>query len=406
MENLTRRSAMLGIGLAAVSAGLSATAATAAPAAAAPAPAITLTPASGPAGTIVTLTGSGFPRSSAGTITGAAATVSFQTTKSGSFSAQATIGAASQGQVVLTVTVGKNSLTTAFTVLTGIPPVSTAFLRFGVATPGGAAAGTELDAVATLVGESPGIVLSYKDFSQAPPVAELDFVVNRGAMPLVTWEPWIAGNGVNQPAYTLARIAAGDFDPYISQWGAALAAWGKPLMLRFAHEMNGDWYPWCEASNGNQPGDYVAAWRHVHSLVSAAGAANVNWVWAPNGGGSVDPALLYPGDAYMDTVGLDAYNWGTTQAWSSWQLPASLFGPHLAQLRTIAPGKPIIITETASTEAGGSKPDWNTALVSYLRAQADVSGFVWFDFNKETDWRIDSTTASASSLSAALAARR
>lgn len=401
MEYLTRRSAMLGVGLAAVSAGLSATAATAAPP-----PAVTLTPASGPAGTTVAVAGSGFPKSSAGTVTGGAVAVNFQTTKSGSFSAQVTISAASQGQVALTAAVSTSSLTAPFTVLAGVPKVSTAFLRFGVATPGGAAAGTELDAVAALAGESPGIVLSYKDFRQAPPVAELDFVVNRGAMPLVTWEPWIAGSGVLQPGYTLARIAAGDFDPYISQWGAALAAWGKPLMLRFAHEMNGDWYPWCEAVNGNQPGDYVAAWRHVHSLVKAAGAANVNWVWAPNGGGSVDPALLYPGDAYVDTVGLDAYNWGTTQAWSSWQLPPSLFGPHLAQLRTIAPGQPIIITETASTETGGSKPDWNTALVSYLRTQADVSGFVWFDFNKETDWRIGSSPASASALAAALAARR
>jgi beta-mannanase len=304
------------------------------------------------------------------------------------------------------VSVGKSSLTSPFTILARVPQVSAAFLRFGVATPGGAAAGTELDAVATLVGEAPGIVLSYKDFRQAPPVGELDSVVNRGATPLITWEPWIAGNGVAQPAYTLARIAAGDCDPYIRQWAAALAAWGKPLMLRFAHEMNGDWYPWCEASNGNRPGDYVGAWRHVHSLVSAAGAANVNWVWAPNGGGSVDPALLYPGNAYVDTVGLDAYNWGTTQAWSSWQTPASLFGPHLAELRTIAPGKPIIIAETASTETGGSKAAWNTDLVSYLRSQPDVSGFIWFDFNKETDWRIGSSAASASSLAAALAARR
>jgi hypothetical protein len=401
MEYLTRRSAMLGVGLAAVSAGLGATAANAAPG-----PAVTLTPASGPAGTTVAVAGSGFPKLSAGTITGGAAAVSFQTTKSGSFSAQATIGAASQGQVALTATVGRSSLTTFFEVLAGSPQVSTAFLRFGVATPGGAAAGTELDAVAALAGESPGIVLSYKDFRQSPPVAELDFVANRGAMPLVTWEPWTAGNGVVQPAYALARIAAGDFDPYISQWGAALAAWGKPLMLRFAHEMNGDWYPWCEASNGNQPGDYVTAWRHVHSLIRGAGAANVNWVWAPNGGGSVDPALLYPGNDYVDTVGLDAYNWGTTQSWSSWQVPSSLFGPHLSQLRTIAPGKPIIISETASTEAGGSKADWNTALVSYLRAQPDVSGFVWFNFSKETDWRIGSSTASASALNTALAARR
>jgi hypothetical protein len=334
------------------------------------------------------------------------AAVTFQTTKSGAFSAQATVAATAQGAAALTVAVGRSSVTVMFTVPAGVPPVSTALLRFGVATPGGAAAGAELDAAAALVGESPGIVLSYKDFRQAPPVEELDSVEGRGAMTLVTWEPWIAGNGVSQPAYSLARIAAGDFDPYISQWGTALASWGKPLMLRFAHEMNGNWYPWCEAVNGNQPGDYARAWRHVHDLVTAAGATNVNWVWAPNGGGSVDPALLYPGNAYVDTVGLDAYNWGTTQAWSSWQMPASLFGPHLAELRGIAPGKPIIVTETASTEAGGTKPDWNTALVSYLRTQPDVTGFVWFSFNKETDWRISSSTASAQALTAALAARR
>lgn len=401
MEHLTRRGAMLGFGLAAVHAGFSA-----ANASAAPIPAVSLTPASGPAGTRVALAGSGFPKSAAGTVTGGAATVTFQTTKSGAFSAQATIAATAQGQAGLSVAVGRTAVTTSFVVLAGAPAAGTPLLRFGVATPGGAAAGAELDAVADLVGESPGIVLSYKDFRQPPPVAELDSVVSRGATPLVTWEPWSAGSGVSQPAYSLARIAAGDFDPYISQWGTALAAWGRPLMLRFAHEMNGDWYPWCEAVNGNQPGDYVRAWRHVHDLVTAGGAANVNWVWAPNGGGSVDPALLYPGNAFVDTVGLDAYNWGTTQAWSSWQMPSSLFGPHLAQLRTIAPGKPIIITETASTEAGGNKPDWNTALVSYLRSQPDVTGLVWFNFTKETDWRIDSSPASASALAAALAARR
>ena len=70
----------------------------------------------------------------------------------------------------------------------------------------------------------------------------------------------------------------------------------------------------------------------------------------------------------------------------------------------IAPGTPILIAETASAEAGESKADWNTALVSYLAAQPDVTGFVWFH-HKETDWRIDSSIASAAALGAALAAR-
>ncbi|HKU12191.1 MAG TPA: glycosyl hydrolase [Sinomonas sp.] len=290
-----------------------------------------------------------------------------------------------------------------------VPPISTARLRFGVTTPGGPQASSELNQVATLVNESPSIILSYKDFSQAAPIDDLNAVAARGATSLVTWEPWLwSGNGVNQPAYSLKNIAAGNFDSYIRSWGTALAAWGKPVMLRFAQEMNGNWYPWDESVNGNGPGDFVAAWRHVHDVIASAGAANVSWVWSPNVpySGSTPLAGLYPGPGYVDTVALDGYNWGTSQSWSSWTIPSDLFGDGLNQLRSIAPGKPILIAETASAEAGGSKADWNTALVSYLNAQQDVTGFVWFDYNKEVDWRIDSSSSSASALTAALAARR
>jgi hypothetical protein len=161
---------------------------------------------------------------------------------------------------------------------TASSPVST--LRFGVANSGGPLASAELDRVAKTAGEKPSLLLFYKDFLQSAPITELDAAVSRGATPIVTWEPWAAGQGVNQPQYALARITAGDFDPYFRQWGTALAGWGKPVMLRFAHEMNGDWYPWCEAVNSNVPGDYIRAWRHVHDVVVGAGATNVSWLWA------------------------------------------------------------------------------------------------------------------------------
>ncbi len=289
------------------------------------------------------------------------------------------------------------------------PAISTAHLAFGVGTPGGPQASSELDQVANLVGENPSIVLSYKDFSQAAPIDDLNAVAARGATSLVTWEPWLwSGNGVNQPTYSLKNIAAGNFDSYIRSWGTALASWGKPVMLRFAHEMNGNWYPWDEGVNGNQPGDFVAAWQHVHDVVASTGATNVQWVWSPNVPywGSTALSELYPGAAYIDTVALDGYNWGTSQSWSSWTSPSDLFGDGLNQLRGIAPGKPIVVGETASAEAGGSKADWNTSLVSYLNAQADVTGFVWFDYNKEVDWRIDSSSSSAAAMANALAARR
>ncbi|WP_285244069.1 glycosyl hydrolase [Pseudarthrobacter sp. fls2-241-R2A-127] len=373
---------------------------------------ITLSPATGPAGSSITVTGSGFKASTTGTLIVGSATFALKTTASGAFSAPATIPATATGKVTVTAKTSSVQASAAFTVAApaapAVPGVSTARLRFGVATPGGPLASTELDDVSVLAGEAPSSVLFYEDFLQPTPIAEMNAIRARGAVPLVTWEPWAWGGDANQPAYALNRITAGDFDAHIIQWGQALASWGYPVQLRFAHEMNGDWYPWAESVNGNQPGDYVRAWRHVHDLVSAQGATNVSWVWSPNVPyyGSTDLAGLYPGAGYVDVVALDGYNWGTSASWSTWISPQDLFAPGIAQLRSLAPGLPILIAETASSEAGGDKAAWNTQLISYLAAQPDVMGFVWFHIQKETDWRINSSAASAAAFKSALQARR
>jgi beta-mannanase len=389
--------------------------------------ALALSPDTGPVGSTLTVTGRGFSKNTEGTVTMGTTRVMVKTWANGTFSADLTVPDTTISVLPVTATLGKVTASASFTVTfaavstdadpsdavstpqatTTNAPISTSKLRFGVATPGGALANSELDAVAALVHESPSIVMSYKDFNQPVSAAELDSVRARGATSLITWEPWVWGAGINQPAYTSADIAAGKYDAYLTQWGTALAAWGDPVMLRYAHEMNGNWYPWSDGVNGNTTGDYVAAWRHVHDVVAAAGATNASWVWSPNipYAGSTPLAALYPGAAYVDVVALDGYNWGTSAAWSTWQAPASLFDNGLAQLRTLAPGKQILIAETASAEAGGSKADWNTALVAYLAKQTDVTGVVWFHFAKENDWRINSSATSASALAQALATR-
>ena len=372
---------------------------------------ISLSPATGPAGSAVTVSGTGFKASTTGTVIAGATTFPFKTAASGAFTTSITIPSTAKGSLTITAKTSSTQASSVFTVTAPVPtlpPVSTAALRFGVATAGGPLASGELDDVAQLAGESPSSILFYKDFLQAPPIAEMNSVRARGAVPLITWEPWAWGGGTEQPAYSLDRIAAGDFDAQITQWGQALTAWGYPVQLRFAHEMNGNWYPWAEGVNGNQTGDYVNAWRHVHDVVAATGGGNVSWVWSPNVPyyGSTDLAGLFPGVGYVDVVALDGYNWGTSASWSGWISPQDLFAPGIAQLRALAPGVPILISETASSEAGGNKAAWNTELVSYLAAQPDVVGFVWFHLQKETDWRINSSATSASAFKSALEARR
>ncbi len=286
------------------------------------------------------------------------------------------------------------------------PQISNAHLRFGLGTPGGFYDDSELPPVESAVGEVPSVILAYSDFTQAAPIAGLDAVTSRGQTPLLTWEPWQAGSA-DQPNYSLGHIISGDYDTYIRSWASDLKSWGKPVMLRFAHEMNGNWYPWSEQVNGNQPGQYVAAWRHVHDIFTRMGDHNVSWVWSPNVvyDGSIALHELYPGPGYVDVVAMDGYNWGTTHSDSVWTSPADLFGSTLSQVRRIAPGLPIIIGETASAESGGSKADWITTLFSYLTSQPDVTAVVWFDYNKEADWRINSSDASVAAFKAALSSR-
>jgi hypothetical protein len=277
--------------------------------------------------------------------------------------------------------------------------------HFGVATPSNAWDLAELAQVTTVTGQRPSLILHYLGFGDDLQPQQLRNVADWGAMPFLTWEPfdWRAAHTPDQPDYALRHLLSGRFDAYLTRTARTLEAFGEPVLLRFAHEMNGDWYPWSEQVNGNRAGEYVAAWRHVHDLFGRLGVDNVHWVWSPNVEfpGSAPLAGLYPGAAYVDVIALDGYNWGTTAA-SGWQSPQQVFDPTLATVRRLAPGVPLMIGETASAEQGGSKASWNTALFTWLGQQRDIEALVWFHLDKETDWRVDSSATSAATFASGL----
>lgn len=112
----------------------------------------------------------------------------------------------------------------------------------------------------------------------------------------------------------------------------------------------------------------------MHDLFAAAGARNVRWVWSPATTGRV--AEAYPGDAYVDIVGVDGYNGGSDVVeMGGWRSPQQLFGPTLAAVRGVVAGKPVWVNETGSSERGGDKARWVTSLFDYLRG-AGVTGVV------------------------------
>ncbi|MEV6763694.1 glycosyl hydrolase [Streptomyces sp. NPDC051105] len=107
--------------------------------------------------------------------------------------------------------------------------------------------------------------------------------------------------------------------------------------------------------NGNHRGDYVKAWRHVHDLFEQAGADNVVWLWSPNvvrDAPAVSLRGLYPGDAYVDLVGMTGYQDDESTA-------GAVFDATLARLRGLT-GRPVVIAETGA-RPGRKKAAWIAA---------------------------------------------
>lgn len=232
---------------------------------------------------------------------------------------------------------------------------------------------------------------------------QFDRVAARNMLPLMSWEPWNyqeSGPGAShgeQPEYRLARIVSGAFDDYIRGVAQGIRGLDYPVAIRFAHEMNGFWYPWCEQSNGNKPGDYVRAWRHVHDIFTQAGVHNVIWVWSPNVSytGSTPLQELYPGDGYVDWIGLSGY-YGTAGA-TGYVPFDGIFDATLAQLQQFT-AKPIVVTETGATNAIGRKADWVRQAFQQLPGHPNIIGVIWFEAVKELDWRISSSPAAAAAF--------
>lgn len=252
----------------------------------------------------------------------------------------------------------------------------------------------DIDDFSSLVGEQPAIIHWFQDWVMNFDPEYLDAAVARGGMPLISWEPWRFGGGLRQSRYALKTILAGKHDTYIRRWAKAAAAWGKPFFLRFAHEMNGDWTSWSPGVNGNTSGEFVRAWRRVHGIFRRAGATNVRWVWAPvaHYEGATPYRDVYPGDAYVNWLGISGYNWGDTRSWSHWQSFSEIFGRSYRMLTTIA-RKPIMVAEVASAESGGDKAAWiRKAYLEEIPSKfPQMRAISWFHANKENDWRVNSS---------------
>jgi mannan endo-1,4-beta-mannosidase len=199
-----------------------------------------------------------------------------------------------------------------------------------------------------------------------------------------------------QPSVPLAEIARGYSDKYLRSYAAAVKAFGHPVVLSFAHEMNGSWYSWGDGHT--PPSVFIAAWRHMVTVFRQAGVSNVTWLWTVN---SIDATAAplsqwWPGAAYVNWVGVDGYYYRSSDTFRS------VFGTTVAEIRTFT-RDPVLISETAVGPVAG--PAKIAGLFGGVAAD-HLLGLVWFDEAQHDgiyhqDWRLEGNPAALAAFRAA-----
>jgi hypothetical protein len=262
------------------------------------------------------------------------------------------------------------------------------------------------------------VVMWFQDFTLPFQTATCEMIYSHGCIPMIAWEPWIGGNFSNM-TYSLDAINSGTWDTYIRDFAIAAKAWGKPLFIRWAHEMNGNWYPWSgiKYGTGSTATDkYKNAWRRIYNIFATVEANNVTWAWCPNNESvPADPwnnaVNYYPGDAYVDWMGFDGYSKPET----SWGNFEALFLTIYATLCAISTfEKPILIGEMSRDEpdpntSENGKSAWITDTFNKIKSSGyqKIKLYVWFNLNKYEApkmryWQIDNWPLCMISFEAAM----
>ena len=221
------------------------------------------------------------------------------------------------------------------------------------------------------------------------PTASVKALQARGITPMIWWVFVDPKNPYGNRRYGQYRkINMGVHDAYIKDWARAAKIVGretkKPVIIRFAHEADGTWFPWSISLFQNSPTKFKNAWVRLWNKFNKVGAKkHVRWLWSP-----IKPQKInYPGDKYVDYVGLTLLNPGKT-ATKSWKTPKVVLDRKVG-LSLKVTQKPIIAAEVGTGYKGGDKGNWVETL--YKRAywkHPKVKAMVYLETTNGPDWRL------------------
>lgn len=229
-----------------------------------------------------------------------------------------------------------------------------------------------------------------------------DLVNNLNDISANGWTPMISANpyffeGCPDTGMSLYKtIADGDCDEFLKAAAVNLRSFEKPIFFRFAWEMNLPDMYWSVQRLNSDPKDFVAAWQHMHTIFKDNNADNVLWVLSFNTSHpkTTPYKQLFPGDAYIDWVAIDGYNWGNSHSWSGWASFSGVFTNSYKELTALTK-KPVMLSEVNSAPTGGDKAAWLHDMLSEQipRHFPQIRAIIFFNENKSdgesVDWRME-----------------
>ena len=284
----------------------------------------------------------------------------------------------------------------------------------------------EIDDFEAKIGKEIGSVVWFPTWDDEFPLEACQKLQERGIIPHLTWEIFWPSEDPNNTRQTgsngyegFNEVLSGKHDAYIDRFAEGAKAFGERVLMRFLHEFNGNWYVWSGNKNGKAEGGpekVIEVWKYVVDRFRKVGADNVKWLWVPHGP-STDlsteawnsVANYWPGDDYVDWIGLDGYNFYPQDPWGG-KRPLRDFDNCFRKLYddcAVLGDQPMMIAEFGTGEFQSDEFDkaaWVTEAFQKIKSEYPrLKIFTWFNINKELDWRVNSSPASLKAFQEALA---
>lgn len=233
----------------------------------------------------------------------------------------------------------------------------------------------------------------YKDYKTNIIYDTLTNLYNNGSIVELTLQPVGYDPATNQNI--VYDILNGQYDDFLHAYAADVARFGHPVLFRPFNEMNGDWCTYSAYWAGRDTNTYVELYRYVYNIFEEEGAnKNTLWIWNANEKSFPDFAWnaidnYYPGDEYVDIVGLTGYNTGDYYDGETWRSFKDIYDPIMDKMASQYK-QPFMITEFASASHGGDKAAWVEDMFDSIQDYPRIKVAIWWN---NADYDTDGTIA-------------